>query len=125
MRRLEWNKIKRFILSDIIQSYAQSNEGELALDFIANDIIDDAEGYDDDNNDNDSEKESENKDENEFKSTKTKAAAKEDEKKFFWDKETNEDNAKKINEEDSYQWEEEVSSVLYCAVLYVTNHTAV
>ena len=83
MRRLEWNKIKRFILSDIIQSYAQSNEGELALDFIANDIIDDAEGYDDDNNDNDSEKESENKDENEFKSTKTKAAAKEDEKKFF------------------------------------------
>ena len=83
----------------------EEKKGE-ELDFIANDVIDDSESYDDDN-------------ENEVKSKKSKTILKEEEteeKQFFWDKETHEDNAKKVNEEDSYKWEEEVR--VYCTVRY-------
>ena len=44
------------------------------------------------------------------KSEVDKEKGKEKEKKVFWDKESNERAAKEINEEDSYRWEDEVSS---------------
>ena len=73
------------------------------------------EGVIDDAEDSDSSSSSSSKEITDLKGPKLevdkeKGKEKEKEKKVFWDKESNERAAKEINEEDSYRWEDEVSS---------------
>ena len=71
------------------------------------------EGVIDDAEDSDSSSSSSSKEITDLKGPKLevdKEKGKEKEKKVFWDKESNERAAKEINEEDSYRWEDEVSS---------------